>query len=91
MLGRLVERGGSVRTFYAAVADKKAVTKIVTENFARESYLYTDESRLYGDADQLVAEHSTVKHSAGEYARYEGAVVIHTTRLRTCSQCSSVA
>ena len=43
------------------------MTKIVTENVERESYLHTDESRLYGDADQLFAEHHTVKHSVGEY------------------------
>ncbi|TPI43688.1 IS1595 family transposase [Mesorhizobium sp. B3-1-6] len=77
----LVERGGSVRSFYAAVADKEAVTKIVAENVARESYLYTDESRLYGDADQLFAEHATVKHSAGEYVRYEGERTIHTNTV----------
>lgn len=77
----LVERGGAVRTFYTGVADKETVTKIVTENIARESYLYTDESRLYGDADQLFAEHSTVKHSAGEYVRYEGERIIHTNTV----------
>jgi transposase-like protein len=67
----LVERGGEVRSFHVPTADKASVTKIVTENVARESYLYTDESRLYGDADQLFADHSTVKHSAGEYVRRE--------------------
>lgn len=77
----LVERGGSVRMFYAGVADKQTVTKIVAENVARESYLYTDESRLYGDADQLFADHSTVKHSAGEYVRYEGDRTIHTNTV----------
>ena len=65
----LVERGGSVRSFHVENADKPTINKIVTENIARESYLYTDESRLYGDADQLFADHSTVKHSKREYAR----------------------
>ena len=65
----LVERGGSVRSFHPAFADKATVTKIVTDNIARESYLHTDESKLYGDADQLFADHQTVKHSAGEYVR----------------------
>ena len=72
----LVERGGSVRTFHVAVADKATVGKIVADNVDRESDLYTDESRLYGDADQLFAEHETVKHSAGEYVR--GAVHTNT-------------
>ena len=35
----------------------------------KKSYLHTDESRLYGDAGQLFAEHHTVKHSVGEYVR----------------------
>ena len=65
----LVERGGSVRSFHVAVADKATVQKIVTENVARESRLHTDESRLYGDATKHVASHETVKHSAKEYAR----------------------
>jgi transposase-like protein len=67
----LVERGGSVRTFHVPMADKETVTKIVTENIARESKLHTDESRLYFGADELFAEHETVKHSADEYVRYK--------------------
>jgi transposase-like protein len=63
----LVERGGEARTFHVDRATKVAVTKIVTDNVDRETYLHTDESRLYGDADQLFAEHHTVKHSIGEY------------------------
>jgi transposase-like protein len=65
----LVERGGNVRSFHVAVADKATVQKIVTENVARESRLHTDESRLYSDATKHVAEHETVKHSAKEYVR----------------------
>jgi transposase-like protein len=65
----LVERGGETRTFHLDRATKNEVVKIVTDNVAQESYLHTDESRLYGDADQLFAEHHTVKHSVGEYVR----------------------
>ena len=65
----LVERGGETRTFHLDRATKVDVVKIVTDNVAQESYLHTDESRLYGDADQLFAEHHTVKHSVGEYVR----------------------
>ncbi len=65
----LVERGGETRTFHLDRATKVEVVKIVTDNVAQESYLHTDESRLYGDADQLFAEHHTVKHSVGEYVR----------------------
>jgi len=65
----LVERGGRVRTFHVAVADKDTVQGIVRDNIARESRLHTDESRLYFGADEHFATHETVKHSAKEYAR----------------------
>lgn len=78
----LVERGGSVRSFHVAVADKATVQKIVTENVSREAQLHTDESRLYGAAATHVASHERVKHSAGEYVRYdrrpEGTIRVHT-------------
>ena len=75
----LVERGGEARTFHVDRATKAAVTKIVTENVDRETYLHTDESRLYGDADQLFAEHRTVKHSVSEYVRG----IVHTNTVES--------
>ena len=65
----LVERGGKVRSFHVERADKATITKIVTENIARESKLHTDESRLYYGADEHFAEHETVHHSSSEYVR----------------------
>ena len=65
----LVERGGNVRSFHIAVADKKTVDTIVKENVDRETRLHTDESRLYNATDTHFAAHETVKHSAGEYVR----------------------
>jgi transposase-like protein len=65
----LVERGGKVRTFHVASADKVTVSKIVMDNIAKDSRLHTDESRLYFGADEHFAKHETVKHSAGEYVR----------------------
>lgn len=65
----LVERGGSVRTFHVAVADKETVQKIVRENVDPASRLHTDESRLYRGAHEVFETHETVKHSAGEYVR----------------------
>ena len=70
-------RGGAVRSFHVENADKATINKIVGANIARESYLYTDESRIYGDADQLFADHSTVKHSKNEYVRGD----IHTNSV----------
>jgi transposase-like protein len=73
----LVERGGSVRTFHVAAANKDNVHRIVTDNVTRETRLHTDESRLYSDAAGHFAEHETVKHSAGEYARGD----VHTNSV----------
>lgn len=65
----LVERGGKVRTFHVAHADKYTVTNIVRENIAKESRLHTDESRLYTGSGAHFAAHESVKHSVGEYVR----------------------
>lgn len=65
----LVERGGNVRTFHVAHADKHTVGKIVADNIARESRLHTDESRLYPEIGKTFAAHETVHHSSGEYVR----------------------
>jgi transposase-like protein len=73
----LVERGGNLRSFHVAHADKITVSKIVMDNIAKESRLHTDESRLYFGADQHFASHETVKHSAGEYVRGD----IHTNTI----------
>ena len=74
----LVERGGNVRTFHVANADKPTVSKIVRENIARESRLHTDESALYKGSDTHFAAHETVKHSVDEYVRYKDGRAIHT-------------
>ena len=73
----LVERGGNVRSFHIPTADKESITKIVTENVAREARLMTDESKLYFRAKEHVAKHNTVKHSADEYVRGD----IHTNSV----------
>jgi transposase-like protein len=65
----LVERGGRVRSFHVAVADKATVQGIVVDNILRESRLHTDESKLYTGSKSLFASHETVKHSAKEYVR----------------------
>lgn len=65
----LVERGGKVRSFHVENADKATVNRIVMENIDRETRIHTDESRLYSDLEMRFADHETVRHSAGEYAR----------------------
>jgi transposase-like protein len=73
----LIERGGSVRTFHVAQATKINVAELVTENVARDSTLYTNESRLYTGMGDHFTAHDSVKHSAGEYVR--GVVHSNTT------------
>lgn len=73
----LVERGGEVRSFHVAVADKATVEKIVTDNVHHETILYTDESKLYHGAAGHFGGHETVKHSIGEYVRG----VVHTNTV----------
>jgi transposase-like protein len=77
----LVERGGYVRTFHVERATKVAVTDVITQNVSREARLHTDESRLYHGIGEHVASHHSVHHSALEYARREGDIVIHTNTV----------
>lgn len=77
----LVERGGSVRTFHVAQANKENVTDLVNQNVRRESTIYTDESRLYANISDTFFDHQTTKHSAKEYVRYEGGNAIHSNTV----------
>jgi len=74
----LVERGGRVRSFHVEQANKETINTIVAENVERETRLFTDESRLYNDARDLVTDHRRVKHARGEYVRYEADAPVHT-------------
>ena len=73
----LVERGGSIRSFHVAVADKASVNAIIAANIHPDTRVFTDESRLYGDVAGNFADHQTVKHSRKEYARGE----VHTNTI----------
>ena len=73
----LIERGGKVRTFHVANADKVTVEKIVRENVDRQAAFMTDESKLYPAVGVEFASHETVCHSAGEYVRD----MVHTNTI----------
>jgi transposase-like protein len=77
----LVERQGKVRSFHVAQANVENVREIIVTNVSRESALHTDESRLYTKLGAEFGEHHTVKHSAGEYVRYEGERTVHTNTI----------
>ncbi len=77
----LVERGGKVRTFHVENATAGNVREILVRNVDRKSELHTDESRLYTETGKEFAGHQTVKHSAGEYVRYEDGDAVHTNTV----------
>jgi transposase-like protein len=76
----LIERGGNVRTFHVAQATKVNVADLVSQNVRHESFLMTDESRLYTEVGQLFAGHETTQHSAHEYVRDGG---IHSNTIES--------
>ena len=65
----LVERGGRVRSFHVAVADKATSPRSCARTSPARRALHTDESRLYIEGGDDFAAHETVNHSAKEYAR----------------------
>jgi transposase-like protein len=77
----LVERGAETRMFHVPHATADEVRTILLQNVAKESALHTDESRLYTSVGATFGDHQTVKHSAGEYVRYQGDVKIHSNTV----------
>jgi transposase-like protein len=77
----LVERGGKARMIHVERADKATINQIVVENIAHETRILTDESRLYNDVGTAFIGHETVKHSGGEYVRYDDGFSIHTNTV----------
>jgi hypothetical protein len=77
----LVERGGKARMFHLNDATAATVRDVLVRNVSRDTTLYTDESRLYTVTGTEFAAHGTVKHSAKEYARHEGDVVVHSNTI----------
>lgn len=73
----LIERGGSARVFHVAEADAATVQKIVRENVHPLSRVHTDASSLYQFASKEFAEHKSVRHSMGEYVRWDENGAIH--------------
>jgi len=77
----LVERGGESRMFHVANATAVEVRDILWQNVSRKSALHTDESNLYTAVGKAFGEHHTVKHSAGEYVRYEEGFTVHSNTV----------
>jgi hypothetical protein len=77
----LVERGGKARMFHLNDANMETVRDVLVRNVPRDTTLYTDEAGIYTRTGEEYATHRTVKHTAKEYARREGAVVVHTNTI----------
>jgi transposase-like protein len=77
----LVERGGKARMFHLNDATASTVRDVLVRNVDRGSTLYTDSSRLYTRTGEEYATHRTTNHAAGEYARREGDVVVHSNTI----------
>ncbi len=74
----LVERGGPVRSFYVREPlNRKVARNILFANVDKASDIVTDESQIYPGAAVNFIQHSTVNHSADEYARGD----IHTNTI----------
>jgi len=67
----LVERGGEVRSFHVANVTSEKLWEVMGRNIHPETHVMTDEARAYQFVGQNFAQHSTVNHRSGEYARGE--------------------
>jgi transposase-like protein len=73
----LVERGGSARVFHVAETNAQTVQKIVRDNIDPQSIIHTDASSLYDFAGKAFADHQSVRHSLGEYVKWDENGAIH--------------
>ncbi len=75
----LVERGGRVRSFYAANVTSYVLKGAVRDHVEREARLMTDDFASYKGALKYVGSHDTIGHSRGVYARGD----IHTNTVES--------
>ena len=64
----LKERKGHVKMYPIAGTDMPTLHKAVNDNVAEGSTIYTDEHKGYSGLGEIRYNHSSVKHSAKEYA-----------------------
>ena len=65
----LVERGGRIRSFHVPNVTAPTLQPILEENINPVARLMTDAAGQYRGLNKHFAEHNTVDHSSGEYAR----------------------
>jgi hypothetical protein len=81
MVVGLVERGGHTRLFYVERGTAETIRDVIVRNASRKSVLHTDESNFYPTTGGEFASHRTVKHTAGEYVRFDAEDLIHTNTI----------
>ena len=69
MVFSLVQRGGGVRSFHISGDKFDGIKDALARNVAPEAVLHTDESNFYKSIGKCFADHQTVNHKDGEYAR----------------------
>jgi len=74
----LVERDGEVRAKHIPNVTAKNVRDHLVTNAGRQSYLMTDESKVYVTVGKEYGGHASVNHSANEYVRLGGFVHVNT-------------
>lgn len=78
----LVERDGKSRSFHIANVTAKTLRETIVKVVSRKSHLMTDELGSYIKVGKEFAGHSTVNHSANEYARLGGFAHVNTAECR---------
>ena len=78
----LVERDGKSRSFHITNVTAKTLRETIVKVVDRKSHLMTDELGSYIKVGKEFAGHSTVNHSANEYARLGGFAHVNTAECR---------
>lgn len=69
MVFALVERGKGVRSFHISGNKFDGIKEALKGNVSSDAVLMTDEAKMYKKIGKSFADHQSVNHSAGEYAR----------------------
>jgi hypothetical protein len=77
----LVERGGSVRSHHVPNVTANNIGKILETHVHEKATFYADDSKIYRTVKPRLRPDATVRHSEGEYVRYEGDYCIHTNTV----------
>ncbi|MEP4446275.1 MAG: transposase, partial [Marinomonas sp.] len=68
-------------TFHVNTATTASVREALVRKVSHDTTLYADESSLCAASGKEYVGHRTVKHTAREYARRAGDVVVHTNTI----------